>query len=79
MKTMKRYLLMLVALIVTTGAWATAAQYDISVGTFDHGQLAFSIGGTAVTAVAEGQTVTITATPDDVYYLDDLTVSAYTT
>ena len=70
---------MLVALIVTTGAWATAAQYDISVGTFNHGQLAFSIGGTAVTAAAEGQTVTITATPDDVYYLDDLTVSAYTT
>lgn len=75
---MKRYLLMLVALIATTGAWAGTTSYDISVGTCDNGKLAFTVGGAEVSAAAEGQTVTITAKPDDVYYLESLAASAYT-
>lgn len=56
----------------------TASAYSLNVGTSEHGTIAFTnADGTAITTAAEGQTVTVTVTPDEGYVVNQVTGQWY--
>ena len=56
----------------------TASAYSLSVGTSEHGTIAFTNDeGTAIETAAEGQTVTVTVTPDEGYVVNEVTGQWY--
>ena len=72
--TMKRLWL---AAVLTLCVGATASGYELTVAQSEHGQVGFSVGGTARTTAEAGEVVTITITPDEGYSADDLSVKVY--
>ena len=72
---MKKKIFALLALVMAT---MTASAYDITVGSISNGSLTFKVDGAAVTAADAGKTVTISVTADETYYLDAITVNAFT-
>lgn len=67
MKNMKKlFSILVLALVAMTAGAAEAPTYSLSIGTSEHGTISFKVGSnTNATAAAEGQTVTVTITPDD--------------
>ena len=56
----------------------TASAYSLNVGTSEHGTIAFTNAeGTAIETAAEGQTVTVTVTPDEGYVVNEVTGQWY--
>lgn len=72
---MKKKIFALLALVMAT---MTASAYDITVGSISNGSLTFKVDGAAVTTADAGKTVTISVTADETYYLDAITVNAFT-
>ncbi len=62
-------------MVATTNIWA----YDLTIGTNEHGTVTFKVDGTAVTTAQEGQAITISITPDDIYKPTNVSAQAYTT
>ena len=63
---MKKKLFSLLALVlVAMTASAGSAGFDLKVGTNEHGTVTFKVGENVVTSAAEGQTVTVTITPNE--------------
>ena len=60
---MKKKLFMLLALVMTAMT-ASASGYQLKVGTSDHGTIAFTVGGEERNYAIDGETVTVTITPD---------------
>ena len=56
---------MLLALVMTAMTASAMAGYTLSVGTNEHGTIAFSVNGHAAEYASEGDEVTVTITPDD--------------
>ena len=56
----------------------TASAYSLNVGTSEHGTIAFTNDeGTAIETAAEGQTVTVTVTPEEGYVVNEVTGQWY--
>ena len=60
---MKKKLLSLLALVCMTLTASATAGYDLTVGTSEHGTIAFTVNGNARTYADEGETVTVTIIP----------------
>lgn len=68
---MKKKLFMLLALVMTTMTASAVAGYTLSVGTNEHGTIAFTDkNGQTIATAAEGETVTVTITPDAGYVVN---------
>lgn len=72
----KIFSILALALAVTT---ASAKEgLELKVGTSEHGTIAFTNAeGTAIETAAEGQTVTVTVTPDEGYVVNEVTGQWY--
>ena len=63
---MKQKLFILFALLITTMTASAKQGYTLSVGTSEHGTVAFqNAAGEEITVAAEGETVTVIVTPDE--------------
>lgn len=72
---MKKKIFALLAMVMVA---MTASAYSLSVGTSEHGTIAFTNDeGTAITTAAEGQTVTVTVTPAEGYVVNEVSGQWY--
>ena len=78
---MKQRILSLLVLLVAavTGAWAQepVPEYKLDKGTRQNCDIAFKVGAQDRTRANEGETVTITVTPNSGYATKNITVTAY--
>ena len=78
---MKQRILSLLVLLVAavTGAWAQepVPEYTLDKGTRQNCDIAFKVGAQDRTRANEGETVTITVTPNSGYATKNITVTAY--
>ena len=78
---MKQKILSLLVLLVAavTGAWAQepVPEYTLDKGTRQNCDIAFKVGAQTRTRANEGETVTITVTPNSGYATKNITVTAY--
>ena len=61
---MKKKLFSILALVLVAMTASAEAGYSLNVGTNEHGTVAFTVNGNARTYADEGETVTVTITPD---------------
>ena len=62
---MKKKLFSILALVLVAMTASASAGYDLKVGTSEHGTVAFTVNGNARTYADEGETVTVTITPNE--------------
>ena len=75
---MKKLLSILaLALVALTTSADEVPAYNLTVGTSEHGTIAFKVGGTAATTASEGDPVTVTVTPATGYATKEVTAVAY--
>ncbi len=67
------------AAVLTLCVGATASAYELTAAQSEHGQVGFSVDGTARTTAEAGEMVAITITPEEGYSAKDVTARAYTT
>jgi hypothetical protein len=70
---MKKILSILVIALVAL----TASAYNLTIGTCEHGTIAFKVNGTAVTNADAGKTVTVSISPEKGYFVESVTSLAY--
>ena len=75
---MKKLLFILaLALVALTTSAVEVPAYNLTVGTSEHGTIAFKVGNTTVTTASEGDKVTVTVTPATGYATKEVTAVAY--
>ena len=75
---MKKLLSILaLALVALTTSAVEVPAYNLTVGTSEHGTIAFKVGSTATTTASEGDQVTVTVTPATGYATKEVTAVAY--
>ena len=75
---MKKLLFILaLALVALTTSAVEVPAYNLTVGTSEHGTIAFKVGSTTVTTASEGDQVTVTVTPATGYATKEVTAVAY--
>ena len=73
---MKKNVLVILILLLTVLAKGHA--YDLTVGTTEHGTLAFQVGGQSTETAEAGQVVKVVVTPAEGYSTKEVTALAYT-
>ena len=75
---MKKLLFILaLALVALTTSADEVPAYNLTVGTSEHGTIAFKVGSTTVTTASEGDQVTVNVTPATGYATKEVTAVAY--
>ena len=75
---MKKLLFILaLALVALTTSAVEVPAYNLTVGTSEHGTIAFKVDGTTTTTASEGDQVTVTVTPATGYATKEVTAVAY--
>ena len=73
---MKQKIFMMLAMVMIGMTASAEAGYTLSVGTSEHGKIAFKVNDQTVTTAEAGQTVTVVITPDDGYAASAITAKA---
>ena len=63
---------MLLALVMTVMAASAEAGFELTVGTSEHGKIAFTVDGQSVDYAQEGDKVEVTITPDDYFVVNEV-------
>ena len=69
---MKKKLFMLLALVMTVMTASAEDGFELTVGTSEHGKIAFTVDGQSVKNAQEGDKVEVTVTPDDYFVVNEV-------
>ena len=69
---MKKKIFMLLALVMTVMTASAEAGFELTVGTSEHGKIAFTVDGQSVDYAQEGDKVEVTITPDDYFVVNEV-------
>ena len=69
---MKQKIFMLLAMVMTVMTASAEAGFELTVGTSEHGKIAFTVDGQSVDYAQEGDKVEVTVTPDDYFVVSEV-------